>query len=156
MRAYGRTHEATALRADMGLGAVDLVTLAPEMRERLADLPSAVPIEDPEQARFRLFTSMTTFFRQAAQRQPLVLVLENLHGADKPSLLLLEFLAQEVAESRVLVLGTYRDIELSRQHPLTDTLAELGRERSFLRLQLRGLTREDTRVCIKRRWGAAG
>ena len=48
-------------------------------------------IENPEQARFRLFASVTAFLCQAAQRQPLLLVLDNLHGADAPSLLLLEF-----------------------------------------------------------------
>lgn len=148
LRTYGRLHDAMVLRATMGSGAVDLVTLAPEVREHLADLPVSAPIEDPEQARFRLFTSMTAFLRQAARRQPLVLVLENLHGADKSSLLLLEFLAQESAESRVLVVGTYRDIALSRQHPLTDTLAELGRERIFQRLHLRGLTGEDVRSFV--------
>lgn len=148
LRTYGRTHDAAVLRAAMGVGAVDLVTLAPAVREYLTDLPTSVPIEDPEQARFRLFTAMTAFLQQAAQRQPLVLVLENLHGADKPSLLLLEFLAQESVDSRVLVIGTYRDIALSRQHPLTDTLAELGRERTFQHLHLRGLTREDIRSFV--------
>jgi DNA-binding CsgD family transcriptional regulator len=96
-------------------------------------------IENPEQARFRLFASVTAFLRQAAQRQPLLLVLDNLHGADTPSLLLLEFVAQELAGSRLLVVGTYRDMELSRQHPLTDTLAELTREHPPQRLLLRGL-----------------
>jgi predicted ATPase len=46
-----------------------------------------------------------------------VLILDNLHWADKPSLLLLEFLALELGHSRLLVLGTYRDVGLSRQHP---------------------------------------
>lgn len=145
LRTYGRTYDATALRADLGVGAVDLVTLAPEVREHLTDLPPSVPIDDPEQARFRLCTSMTAFLHRAAQRQPLVLVLENLHGADKSSLLLLEFLAQDNADSRVLVVGTYRDIALSRQHPLSDTLAELGRERTCQRLHLRGLSGDDIR-----------
>lgn len=100
IRSYARAHDAMTLRADMGAGTVDLVTLAPEVREHLTDLPTSAPIEDPEQARFRLFTSMTAFLRQAAQRQPLVLVLENLHGADKPSLLLLEFLVLQRAFER--------------------------------------------------------
>lgn len=148
LRMYARCHDATVLRADMGAGAGELATLAPEVREYLTDLPTSVPIEDPEQARFRLFTSMTAFLRRAAQRQPLVLVLENLHGADKPSLLLLEFLVQEDPGSRVLVIGTYRDIALSRQHPLSDTLAELGRERAFQRLHLRGFSEADIRSLV--------
>ena len=59
-----------------------------------------------------------------------MLVLDDLHWADKPSLLLLEFLAQELRQSRLLVIGTYRDTELSRQHPLSETLAELSRTAS--------------------------
>ena len=49
-------------------------------------------------------------------------MLDNLHWADRPSLLLLEFLAHEVGRSRILVVGTYRDIEVSRQRPLSETL----------------------------------
>ena len=50
--------------------------------------------------------------------KPLVLILDDLHWSDKPSLLFLEFLTRELANSRLLVIGTYRDVELSRQHPL--------------------------------------
>jgi DNA-binding CsgD family transcriptional regulator len=113
------------------------------VREHLPDVQPPPPIENPEQARFRLFASVTAFLRQAAQRQPLLLVLDNLHGADAPSLLLLEFVAQELAGSRLLVIGTYRDMELSRQHPLTETLAELTRERPPQRLLLRGLAHAE-------------
>jgi predicted ATPase len=127
----------------MGTGAADLATLVPEVREHLPDVQPPPPIENPEQARFRLFASVTAFLRQAAQRQPLLLVLDNLHGADAPSLLLLEFVAQELAGSRLLVIGTYRDMELSRQHPLTETLAELTRERPPQRLLLRGLAHAE-------------
>jgi predicted ATPase len=73
----------------------------------------------------------------------LVLILDDLHWADKPSLLLLQFLAGELAASRLLVVGCYRDVELSRQHPLAQALGELTRERGFQRVLLRGLTQED-------------
>jgi hypothetical protein len=66
IRSYARAHDATVLRVDKGAGAVDLVTLAPEVQEHLTDLPPSAPIEDPEQARFRLFTSMIAFLRQAS------------------------------------------------------------------------------------------
>jgi predicted ATPase len=55
----------------------------------------------------------------------------------------LEFLALELGRSRLLVVGTYRDIELSRQHPLSETLGELTRERPLQRLLLHGLNRDD-------------
>ncbi len=100
-------------------------------------------MDDPEQARFRLFDSITAFLKTASRGQPLVIILDNLHWADKPSLLLLEFLAQEFSDSRLLVIGTYRDVDLSRQHPLAETLGELTKERLFQRVLLRGLSRED-------------
>jgi predicted ATPase len=73
----------------------------------------------------------------------LVLILEDLHWADRPSLLLLEFVARELGGSRLLVIGTYRDVEVSRRHPLSQTLGELTRERLFQRVLLRGLSQED-------------
>jgi len=73
----------------------------------------------------------------------MILILEDLHWADRPSLLLLEFLARELAASRLLVVGTYRDVEVSRRHPLALSLAELTREQLFQRILLRGLLQDD-------------
>ncbi|MFQ6030749.1 MAG: hypothetical protein ACE5Q6_25035, partial [Dehalococcoidia bacterium] len=70
-------------------------------------------------------------------------VLDDLHWADHPSLLLLQFLARELSSGRLLVMGTYRDVEVSRRHPLSQTLGELTRERLFQRILLRGLNQED-------------
>jgi eukaryotic-like serine/threonine-protein kinase len=122
IRSYVRERDAEALRAEMGAGAADIAEIVPEVKERLPDLRPAPEVDNPEQARFRLFDSITTFLKNAAQNQPLVLILDNLHGADKPSLLLLEFLAHELASSHLLIIGTYRDLELTRQHPLSETL----------------------------------
>ena len=73
-----------------------------------------------------------------------MLVLDDLHWADQASLLLLEFLARELSGSRSLVVGAYRDVELSRQHPLSQTLAQLSREAVYQRHPLRGLDPKDT------------
>jgi predicted ATPase len=73
-------------------------------------------------SRFRLFDAIMSFLLKASHRQPVVLILDNLHWADRPSLLLLEFVAREIAAARLLVVGTYRDMELSRQHHLFHTL----------------------------------
>ena len=70
-------------------------------------------------------------------------MLDDLHWADQPSLLLLQFLARELANIRLLLMGTYRDVELNRQHPLAETLGELTRERLFQRVLLRGLSQQD-------------
>ena len=112
------------------------------MREQLPGLETP-PQSEPEQARFRLFDSITAFLKNAARHKPLVLVLADLHWADHPSLLLLEFVARELTNARVLVIGTYQGIELSRQHPLSHTLGEPTRKRLFQRVSLHGLDQED-------------
>lgn len=70
-------------------------------------------------------------------------MLDDLHWADQPSLLLLQFVARELGGARLLIVGTYRDVELNRQHPLAETLGELTRERLFQRVPLRGLSQND-------------
>lgn len=76
---------------------------------------------------------------KGAQQVPLVMILDNLHWADAPSLSLLEFLSQELLRSRVLIVGTYRDGEVSRKSPLSSSLGELGRDAGVERLRLPGL-----------------
>ena len=142
LRAYVHEREPAELMQDMGPGAADIAEVVSEIRERLPGLPAPPPL-DPEQARFRLFDSITNFLRSASRREPLVLILDDLHWSDKPSLLLFQFLARELAALRVLVVGTYRDVELGRQHPLEQTLAELARNRLSERVVLRGLTADD-------------
>ena len=126
----------------------DIAEIIPEVHGKLPDLEPAPELE-LEQARFRLFDSITTFLRTSAENQPVMLVLDNLHWADPPSLQLLEFLAQELANSRLLVVGTYRDVELSRRHPLAETLGELTKDRLFQRILLRGLSETDVRRFVE-------
>ena len=114
----------------MGLGAAVIAEIVPEISEKIPGLEPPRTLE-PEQARFRLFDSITTHFKNAARNQPLVLILDDLHWSDKPSLLLLQFLARQLADSYLLVVGCYRDVELSRKHPLFESLAELSREPVF-------------------------
>ena len=119
--------------------AADIAQLLPEF----GDGESARPVESelhPEQARFRLFDAITTLLKDVAERQPLVLILDDLHWADRPSLLILQFLAREIPTTRILLLGTYRHTDVGRQHPLTETLGELTRGAGVI---LRGLSQED-------------
>jgi tetratricopeptide (TPR) repeat protein len=138
LRGLIRSTDDAALRADMGQGAADIAGVLPEVAERLGvEVPKA--LEDAEQGRFRLFDSVAVYLQRASARRPLVIVLENLQWAGRPSLLLLEFLAQALADSPVLVIGTYRGAEVSRRHPLFETLGALNREPGFFRIRLQGL-----------------
>ena len=142
IREYVRECDVKTLMSDMGSGGGTIAQLVSEVRERLPGLAEPAAL-DPEQARFRLFDSVATFLRNAARHQPIILVLDDLHWADKSSLLLLQFLARNMRDGRLLVIGTYRDAELKRQHPLAQALAELSREQLSERLTLGGLGERD-------------
>src|SRR5215218_2927496 len=126
------------LAAALGGAAAEISQFVPELRERLPTPPPAAPL-DPEAARFRLFEAVADLLRRAAATQPTLLVLDDLHWADKPSLMLLQFLTRQLRDTPVLVLGAYRDAEVGRRHPLNDVLASLSRERVTSRVTLQGL-----------------
>ena len=126
-------------RSHMGAEEDDITRLLPEVTHALPDLTRA-PVLEPERARFRLFDSITTLLKNAAQRHPLVLILDNLHWADRSSLQLLEFLAQEIEDVPLMLLGTYSDVDISHRHPLGRSLGELTKLPSFQRIFLRGLS----------------
>jgi class 3 adenylate cyclase/tetratricopeptide (TPR) repeat protein len=149
LRAYVRDARPESLRADLGTGAADIAQLVPELRELLPDLPAAAAAESGG-ARFRLFDSTAGLLRNASRRRPLVIVLDDLHAADEPSLLLLQFLAPQLTETRVLVLGMYRETELEGDHPLRPALAEFARAPGTLTLSLAGLARDDVPQLIER------
>ena len=142
LRAYVRESDSAELRSQLGAGAVDLAQIVPELRERLPDLPEPPSLE-PEGARFRLFDAAAEFLRNASESRPILLVLDDLHAADTPSLLLLQFLARELGSSRMLLLGAYRDVDPVPGRPLAEMLAEVAREPVTRRLSLRGLTEQD-------------
>jgi tetratricopeptide (TPR) repeat protein len=148
IRRYAHGREANELYDTMGPGASDIAQLDSEIRQRLPALPTPLTLE-PEQARFRLFDSITTFLRSAARSRPILLILDDLQWADEPSLRLLQFFAQEIREAHLLVVGTYRDVALGRGHPLTRTLAEVGREDLAHQIRLEGLSREEVGRCIE-------
>ncbi|MCI0784575.1 MAG: protein kinase, partial [Chloroflexi bacterium] len=141
-RSFGQAYELADILPDMDGKGPELVRIFPELRE-LFDAVEPEAASDPEAAQFRLFDAYTTFVRAMSKKMPLVIVLDDLHWADKPSLLLLRHLARELSRMRVLIVGTFRDTELSRTHPLSEALAELNRESGFQRIVLRGLSREE-------------
>jgi serine/threonine protein kinase/class 3 adenylate cyclase len=142
IRSYVSNRDEESLSSELGAGASDIAQIVSEIRERLPDLDEPGAME-PEQARFRLFDSITTFLLNISNKQPLTLVIDDLHTADRPSLLLLEFIAKSVPAARLLIVGTYRHDELDQDHPLTHLVATLGRQRGHQRFRLAGLSEED-------------
>ncbi|MBA3261286.1 MAG: AAA family ATPase [Thermoleophilaceae bacterium] len=110
---------------------------------------SEPPALESEGARFRLFDATAQFLRSAALVRPLVLVLDDLHAADEPSLLLLRYVAREIADSRLLVVCAFRDVDPTIRDPLTAALAELVREPQTAQIGLAGLSEADVAEYIE-------
>lgn len=94
-----------------------VATLVPELRARVSHLPTLVPL-DPEREHARLFEALARCLEGLAQPRPLLLVLDDLHWAGAATLAWLEFLAPRLAHWPVLIVGTYREEEATRDHPL--------------------------------------
>jgi hypothetical protein len=141
MRTYVLARDPDGLKSDLGSGAADVARIVSEVRDRVSvELRDA---GDPEDDRWRLLQSITTFLRNAASVQPLCIVLEDLHWADRGTLDLLQHVARNLQGSRLVIVGTYRDVEVDRSHPLSGAVAELRRSGTFLRVPLRGLTVDE-------------
>jgi DNA-binding SARP family transcriptional activator len=116
----------------------ELARLAPTLARRLPGLP-APSQTDPEAERYLLFGAVAGLLAEAAADRPLMLVIDDLHWADKPTLLLLRHLVTEGEANRLALVGTYRHTDLSPEHPLTPVLADLRREPGVQRIGLTGL-----------------
>ncbi len=111
-----------------------------------APLPAPTPA-DPESDRFRLFDGVARFLTKVADDRRLLVVLDDLHAADEPSLLLLRFLAQTLAGGRIILLGAYREAE-QRVHESAQLFADLARVGH--RIRLHGLSRSEVGTYISR------
>ncbi len=121
----------------------ELARLVPALASRLPDLPPPTAT-DADTERYLLFAAVIGLLAMVSQEQPVVLVLDDLQWADKGSLVLLRHLVTTEQPMRVLVLGTYRDSELSYSHDLLTILGELHRQSGVTRIELTGL--DDTGV----------
>ena len=103
----------------------------------------------PEQQRRYLFNAVLELFERVSRETPMVLLMDDLHWADESSLLLLEHLAPHLEKLPLLILGTYRDVDLDVQKPFEKTLARLVRqklaERYAIRRAIRRLAEPDVR-----------
>jgi predicted ATPase len=148
VRAYVQSRDAATLAHELGRGAADVAAVVPEVHEQLPGLAPPLQV-GPEQARFRFFEAVTRALVTAAARRPLVVVLEDLHGADASSLMLLQFVAREIRAAQLMVVATLRETALTPTHPLAATLGELVREQVSVRLELRGLAIDEVAALMR-------
>jgi class 3 adenylate cyclase/tetratricopeptide (TPR) repeat protein len=149
LRAVTEERDPEVLRAKMGAGGADIAQIVPELRELWPDREAPASPE-PKEARFRLFGSVSSFLERVAEDEPLLLIIDDLHRADSASLELLGLVAHDISRLPILLVGTYRDVEVDREHLLTDTLAELIRRDVFERSRLEGLTADAVHELVTR------
>jgi len=92
---------------------------------------------------FLLFSKIANVLAQYASQRTLILVIDDLHWADKSSLLLLSHICRRLSQQAMLIIGTYRDIEITRKHPLFESLGDISRQATLRRIALKGLSEQD-------------
>lgn len=133
------------LRGMRGIEA--LLPLVPGLTDVLPDV-AAPPHGDPDTERYALFDAVVALLGIASLDVPIVLVLDDLHWAAKPTLLLLRHLLRFGEHARVQIVGTYRSTDLDRSHPLAAMLADLHRDGSAERIALNGLDEDDVTAYV--------
>jgi serine/threonine protein kinase len=145
-RAFRRSTEDGFSLSDFVMA--DLLTLTPSLRDSYPDVLPNPPL-DPQSDQQRLFESVVTLCKALSERAPLLLVMEDVHWADSGTLSLLRHLARRTRHQRVLLLGTYREVELDEARPFNQVLMDLNREQLAVRLKLPRLNREQTREMLE-------
>jgi DNA-binding CsgD family transcriptional regulator/tetratricopeptide (TPR) repeat protein len=147
-----RVSEPAELRSALGAGAGKLTRLLPDLPALLGELPE--PVEaDPDTERHRLHTAVVDLLTSAGHERPVLLVLEDGHWADVPTLLLLRHLARSPWNARLLLLATFRDSEADMPVELSETLADLRRFEDVVRMRLSGLSGAEVADLIGRAAG---
>jgi DNA-binding CsgD family transcriptional regulator len=136
-----RRSDDETLRDAVGTGTVggELSRLLPDLAQRVPGL-SPPTVADPDTERHRLHSAVADLLVAAGSRTPLVIVIEDGHWADTPTLLLLRHLAHGGVDARALIVTTFRDTEAEIPEALSAALVELRRADGVARLRLDGLS----------------
>lgn len=150
LRQYFSAAPVADLRAAVSEFGGELARLVPEIRRRVPELvPSAA--DEPETERYRLFESVVGLLGAISARTPILLVLDDLHWADRPTLLLVRHLARATASTRLLTLIAYRGEETN--DGLRDVIVDLRRESLLTQLEVAGLSEQETAALVRVRSG---
>ena len=131
-----------------GRDAPEVARMVPELRRRFPDIPAALDLP-PEQQRRYFFNAVSSFLSRGADRFPLLLVMDDVHWADEPTLLLIEHMASLIGDRRILGIATYRDVELELSRPLAASLERMVRAQTVDRVHLARLTADDVARMIE-------
>jgi transcriptional regulator with XRE-family HTH domain len=150
---YGRACPQALLYRDLHGVAGDIARLCPELGQRVG-ASAAPPLGAAEAERFRLFESLDTWVQRMAARHPLLVVLDDLHWADRPSLLLLLHLMQAQRSTPLLAVAMYRDVDLERSE-VPAALPSLAHDTDCRRLSIGGLDHEAVAALLEAAVGRA-
>jgi tetratricopeptide (TPR) repeat protein len=135
------------LRAHVDDRGAHLARLVPQLAARLdVDVPSG---GDGDTERFVLFGCVTDLLARASTVDPILVVVDDLHWADRATVQLLRHVATADVAIRVMLVGTFRDSDVTSDHPLTEIFASLHRESGTARIALRGLGDDDLLVLLE-------
>src|SRR4051812_40425736 len=148
-----RTVDADELRAALGPTGGELARLLPDLPARVGGLPAPVAA-DPDTERHRLHTAVADLLTGISHGRPVLLVIEDGHWADTPTLLLMRFLTRAAGRARLLLLATFRDAEVDLPPTLVEALADLRRSDDVVRLRLTGLSGEEITEFVRHAAGA--
>ncbi len=136
------------LRDQLGPLGGEVARLVPGLPSRMPELAEPLRAE-PETERYRLLEAVRDFLSGMARSAPVLLLLDDLHWAGKPTLLLLRHLMRSGEADRLLVVATYRETDVPRGSALAQTVADLRREPDVERMSLKGLDEGETTALIE-------
>jgi DNA-binding SARP family transcriptional activator/tetratricopeptide (TPR) repeat protein len=138
LRHYARSRASEWSHLPLGPGGDELTRLVPELADA-RPTESGVATSDPETRRYMLFEAVCLLLADAAAQAPVLLVLDDLHWADRGTLHLLRHVLRSPHEAALLIVGTYRPGGVGPAHPFAELIADLRRDVLFERVTLGGL-----------------
>ena len=122
----------------------DLLTMAPELRPYYSEVEPNPPLE-PDAEQQRLFENVVSFCNELAEHSPVMIVIDDAHWGDSGSLSMLRHLARRTRNQRILLVATYREVDLDVARPFHEILLDINKARLATRLKLERMTKEQTR-----------
>jgi phosphoribosyl 1,2-cyclic phosphodiesterase/tetratricopeptide (TPR) repeat protein/anti-anti-sigma regulatory factor len=154
MRSYMATVPPEILDDQARQSLACLEPLVPDIRQMLPDLPDPPPL-DPDQDRLRVMMQLVEFVRRATRQRPWFVILDDLQRADPNSLELLIYLGRHLPTMPILLVGTYRDLDIDRQHPLSKALQDLSRYPTYRHFPLERLGQAGVKQLLEVLWQQA-